>query len=38
MANQYNNDGNKECFWEVYHENGILLYKCNYIDGIKNGG
>lgn len=35
--NQYNEKGQKHGYWEVYHENGNLLSKGNYINGEKHG-
>ncbi len=31
--NQYNDKGELHGYWEVYHNNGNLWYKGNYING-----
>jgi len=33
----YNDKGQKHGYWEVYHPNGQLGYKCVYINGNENG-
>jgi len=35
--NKYNGQGFKHGPWEVYHGNGQLLYKGNYVDGKRHG-
>jgi antitoxin component YwqK of YwqJK toxin-antitoxin module len=35
--NQYNDNGKKHGYWEVYHSNGNLIYKGNYINGKRIG-
>jgi antitoxin component YwqK of YwqJK toxin-antitoxin module len=35
--NQYNIDGNKEGYWEIYWENGNLDYRGNYVAGKEDG-
>ena len=31
------NQLNSEDYWEVYHDNGKLWYKGNYVNGIREG-
>jgi antitoxin component YwqK of YwqJK toxin-antitoxin module len=33
----YNDQDKRHGYWEVYYENGQLMYKGNYVNGIKHG-
>jgi len=33
----YNDKGEKHGYWEKYHSNGDLMYKCFYVNGRLNG-
>jgi antitoxin component YwqK of YwqJK toxin-antitoxin module len=35
--NQRNKKGNEEGCWEMYHYNGVLYNKGNYINGVEVG-
>lgn len=37
LKNQLNKKGNREGYWEVYNDHGILLYKGNYINSRFHG-
>jgi antitoxin component YwqK of YwqJK toxin-antitoxin module len=37
LINQFDENGNKHGYWEVYFSNGDLYYKGNYVNGIKHG-
>lgn len=35
--NKYNTEGNREGYWEYYHNNGNIWFKVNYKNGTFNG-
>jgi antitoxin component YwqK of YwqJK toxin-antitoxin module len=35
--NKYNTEGNREGYWEYYHNNGTIWFKGNFINGIRIG-
>jgi len=37
IKNQHNSLGHRDGYWEMYYDNGKIMYRGNYINGKRDG-